>query len=70
MCSEALLIFLVCTFLCFIFLMHYISFACSVFALGLQSTVFSRTQDIASLTLKNELGTPKKFSSFGTRINL
>ena len=37
MCSETLLIFLVCTFLCFIFLMHYISFACSVFALGLQS---------------------------------
>ena len=37
MCSETLLIFLVCTFLCFIFLMHYISFARSVFALGLQS---------------------------------
>ena len=33
---------------------------------------FSRTQDIASLTLKNELGTPKKLScaSFGTRNNL
>ena len=37
MCSETLLIFLVCTFLWFIFLMHFISFACSIFALGLQS---------------------------------
>ena len=36
MCSETLLILLVCTFLCFIFLMHYISFVCAVFALGLQ----------------------------------
>ena len=33
---------------------------------------FSRTHDIASLTHKNELGTPKKLScaSFGTRNNL
>ena len=33
---------------------------------------FSQTQDIASLTLKNQLGTPKKLScaSFGTRNNL
>ena len=32
---------------------------------------FSQMQDIASITLKNELGTPKKLScaSFGTRNN-
>ena len=35
MCSETLLIFLVCTFLFLIILMHFISFICAVFALSL-----------------------------------
>ena len=37
MCAEAVLIFLVCTLLCSIIFMHFISFICAVFDLSLQN---------------------------------
>ena len=37
MCSETLLIFLVCKFLCLIILLHFILLICAVFALSLKN---------------------------------